>query len=299
LSAENRSEAAASAPDPPTLPDRASALALAAGLRASLRLHQQLGIQRYPLTPGLHGFLNAKHGVVGARQRPPAAVAPPVHVKKTASSVAKTAPASAAATTSGDQLLFLQRDLAECRLCPLASARQGLTPGSGVAGARLMVVGGCSRQTQDFAATTLFGAAEDAMLWNMVRAMGLAAVDVYVTNAVKCCPLGDQLPAESEQACRGHLRREIALVRPQVVLAMGDAAARAVLGSLEPASRLRGRFHRFGPSDAAGEGVPVMVTFHPQFLLAQPEMKKAVWDDLQQVQRRLIAPEGAISGKTL
>jgi len=293
LSAENTVDAAGREPESPALPDRASALVLAAGLRASLRLHQQLGIRQYPLTPGLREFLSAKRAPPVARRRPSPVVAAPQARKPSA--VKATQPTA----TSSDQLSLLQRDLAECSLCPLAAARRGLVTGRGVAGARLLIVGDFSRQKPDFAATTLFGAAEDAMLGNMVRAMGLAPEDVYVTNAVKCCPLGDQPPAaESVQACQGHLRREIALVRPQVVLAMGDTAARAVLGAVEPASRLRGRMHRSGCSNAAGESVPVMVTFHPQLLLAQPGMKKAVWEDLQQLQRRLAAPERENPGQT-
>ncbi len=294
MSAENMVDAAGREPESSALPDRASVLALAAGLRASLRLHQQLGIQQYPLTPGLREFLSVKRAPPVARRRPPSpAVAAPQARKPAA--VKATPPAAA----SSDQLSLLQRDLAECGLCPLASARRGLVMGRGVVGARLLIVGDFSRQKPDFAATTLFGAAEDAMLGNMVRAMGLAPEDVYVTNAVKCSPLGDQPPAaESVQACQGHLRREIALVRPQVVLAMGDTAARAVLGAVEPASRLRGRMHRSGCSNAAGESVPVMVTFHPQLLLAQPGMKQAVWADLQQLQRRLAAPERENPGQT-
>jgi DNA polymerase len=293
LSAENRRENADREPEQPALPDRASVLALAAEIRACLRLHHQMGIERYPQSPGLRGFLAVKPVRRGMARRLPPPVAPPPQVS---------APAQSAEPVivprSSDQLEFLERDLSACRLCPLAAERQGLVTGLGGAGARLMIVGGFSRQTGGFAPTTLFGEAEDAMLWNMVRAMGLSAADVYVTNAVKCCPPGGQSPSlESVQACQGHLRREIELVRPQAMLAMGEAAACSALGSDTPVSRLRGRWRRTAFADASGGNLEVMVTFHPSYLLAQPDMKKAVWADLQTIQRRLATPEAGASKK--
>jgi len=109
-----------------------------------------------------------------------------------------------------------------------------------------------------------------------------------VTNTIKCCPQTAQQPdRESEQHCLAHLRREIELLRPRIICAMGEVAARAVLGSSEPVLRLRGRFHPYKYSGDAGESTQVMVTFHPRFLLQYGDMKKAAWKDLQMVQRQL------------
>ena len=295
MSAENRGENAGCEPELPVLPNRASVLALAAGIRASLRLHHQMGIERYPQSPGLRGFLAAKPVRRGMTRRSPAVVVAPPQARTPAKSAEPPV-----VQRSSDQLEFLQRDLSACRLCSLAVERQGLVMGLGGAGARLMIVGGFSRQEGSFASTTLFGGAEDAMLWNMVRAMGLPADEVYVTNAVKCCPPEGLSPStESVQACQGHLRREIELVRPQVMLAMGEAAAFSVLGSDDPISRLRGRFRRTAFVDASGGNLAVMVTFHPSYLLVQPDMKKAVWADLQTIQRRLATPETGASKQKL
>jgi DNA polymerase len=295
LSAENRVESAGLEPENPVLPDRASVLALAAGIRASLRLHRQMGVEQYPQSPGLRRFLAAQPVQRSMVRRPqPAVVAPPQ------ARAATQASEPVVARRSSDQLSFLQRDLSACTLCPLAVARQGMVMGRGGVGVRLMIVGGFSRQEGAFASTTLFGEAEDAMLWNMVRAMGLSAADVYVTNAVKCCPPGGQSPSsESVLACQGHLRREIELVRPQAMLAMGEAAAFSALGSDVPVSRLRGRWRRTALADASGGNLEVMVTFHPSYLLAQPDMKMAVWSDLQTIQRRLATPEAGASKKKL
>ncbi len=175
-------------------------------------------------------------------------------------------------------------------MCPLASARQGLVPGRGAVGSPLLVVGDYSGQESGFSADTLFGAAEDTMLRNMMRAIGLTEEDVYVTNTIKCCPeSAELLEIESVHRCREHLLREIELVRPQVICAMGEWAVRSVLGSEESVFRLRGRFHRFGTDNDAADPLQVAVTFHPRFLLKNEGLKKAAWQDLQMIQRRLRA----------
>ncbi|ADW19063.1 Uracil-DNA glycosylase superfamily [Desulfobulbus propionicus DSM 2032] len=267
-------------------PDRAALLALGEGVRTLLRLHQQMGISHYPLTPGLGTFVRAKQARPNEqkkRMRPPAPTAAPVG-KKTAP--AATATAGQPPPTESDRLSVLRRDIEVCRLCPLAADRWGVVFAAGTAPARLLVIGGHSRQEGEYSPTILFGGQEDVMLWNMMRAIGLGSGDIVVTNAIKCCPKAD-LPPESLHACTVHLRREIALVQPRVILAMGEEAAHAVLGTGEPISRLRGRFHAARQDDANGVPIPVMVTFHPRFLLAQPAMKQAAWQDLQMIQRRL------------
>ena len=256
-------------------------MALAADIRTCLRFHHQLGVEYYPLTPQLQRCL-AKKG----EQPDTAACAqkvlqpcPPSHPKKSL-------PANSAVTA--EQLVLLHRDIEDCRLCTLASARQGQVTGAGTIASRLLLIGDYSSQEVGFSATALFGAAEDAMLWNMMRAIGLGPEDVYVTNTVKCCPRAAQQPEqESEQRCLSYLRREIELVRPRIICAMGEVAARSILGGSEPVARLRGRFHRYQYGGEESDPVQVMVTFHPRFLLEHGDMKKAVWQDLQMIQRQL------------
>ena len=266
------------------LPDRSSVLAMAAALRTSLRFHKQMGVESYPLIPGL-----APHPKKGraspapkesGRPAPPAA-APPLRREQSQPWTEE---------ASGKQLVAYARDIEACRMCPLASARQGLVLGRGAVGSPLLVVGDYSSQESGFSAETLFGAAEDTMLWNMMRAIGLTEADVYVTNTIKCCPESTGLlEIESVHRCREHLLREIELVRPRVICAMGEWAVRSVLGSEESVFRLRGRFHRLGADKDAAGPFQVVVTFHPRFLLKNEELKKAAWQDLQMIQRRLRA----------
>jgi uracil-DNA glycosylase len=267
-----------------TLPSRSSALALAAALRTALRFHHQMGIENYPSTSQPEPCLKQDRKVPelqkSSRLALPAAVPPPHR--------AQTEPRTKGGGES--QLIALRQDIEACRLCALAAARQGLVAG-GAAGSQLLVVGDYSSQDTGFSAAIQFGAAEDAMLWNMMRAIGLTPDDVYVTNAVKCCPLPTELPGvESVQHCREHLLREIELVRPRVICAMGESAVQSVLGGNESVFRLRGRFHRYRVGGDAADAPQVMVTFHPRFLLKNAELKKAAWLDLQMIQRLLQAP---------
>lgn len=261
--------------------DRCAVLALASDIRTCLQLQQQLGIVQYPLTPGLQKWLAGKgekrHAATPLKPSPQP-VAPP--------RCAMPPPVRTAATS--EQLDSLRRTIAGCCLCDLASGCLGKVLGVGPVEVRLLIIGDSSRQTDEFSETTLFGTAEDAMLWNMMRAIGLAPEEVYVTNTVKCCPSAAQQPArEHEQRCLVHLRGEIELIRPQIICAMGEAAARSVLGGSESVLRSRGRLHRYGHGGEAGGGIPIMVTFHPRFLLEHEDMKKAAWKDLQMIQRQL------------
>ncbi|MDR2551404.1 MAG: uracil-DNA glycosylase [Desulfobulbus sp.] len=267
--------------DPAVSSDRMDGLHLAGALRTLLRHHRQMGIEHYPSSPGLQGFLYPQ-------ERP----APPVEGKNQAVEPAVPTRAEAVAPTTpekaGAGLQALDREIDACRQCCLASARQGVVHARGIGEAVLMVVGDYSVQSAEFSAATLFGAAEDTMLWNMMRAIGLAPEQVYVTNAVKCCPLAAKVPnEESIRCCHGFLVREIELVQPKMVCAMGEIAVRALTGAQGALVRLRGRFHPCRLAYAAGEPLQVMATFHPRFLLKNIELKKAAWQDLQLIQRRL------------
>lgn len=262
-------------------PARSAVLAFASCIRTWLRFHQQSGIEYYPLIPGLQQILTRKQekpGTAGCLEREPQPLSP--------LRADKALPLRTVALA--DQPASVQRDIEDCRGCALSAARQGQVLGVGTVTARLLIIGDYSSQGAEFSAATLFGTTEDAMLWNMMRAIGLTPAEVYVTNTVKCCPQPALQPgAESEERCRVYLRREIELVRPRLICAMGEAAAHAVLGGSEPVVRLRGRFHAYQCGGETGHRIPVMVTFHPRFLLKCAEMKKAAWQDLQMIQRRL------------
>jgi DNA polymerase len=114
--------------------------------------------------------------------------------------------------------------------------------------------------------------------------MGLSRSDVYIANVLKCRPPGNRNPEPDEIAsCRPYLDAQIDLVRPAVLVALGKFAAQFLLETEEPISRLRGRW-------GSRHGIPVMPTYHPSFLLRQPDRKKEAWEDLQQVLFKLGLP---------
>jgi len=282
LTAEEKTES--SPGDQAAGADRSALAALAAGLRTCLQLHQQLGIVQYPLIPGLRQCLGKRTEPLAGpprRRREQPQAEPPLPVRPEKKPIAEPPP------TAG-QWAALQKEIQNCQLCALALGSQGRMIGSGPMAARLVIIGDICRRDGEAPAATLFGAAEDGLLWKMMAAIGLSPADVYVTNRVKCCPLpGQAMAAEHEQACQAFLRREIDLIGPRVICAMGEAAATAVLAGHEPVSRLRGRFHRYRYGREGADPIDVMVTFHPRFLLECADMKGAAWLDLQMIQRRL------------
>lgn len=191
------------------------------------------------------------------------------------------------------QLKIIAEELADCQCCPSGSkviaGRTAIPamPGQGSSRPRLLVVGDCCIGA-DPQQGVIWGREEDEMFWKMMAAIGLDRGSVYVTNAVKC-PQKDLVQpgaaVELEQSCFSFLEKELLAIRPQLICAMGDIATRALLKSKTPLVRLRGRFHPYRYPH--GEKAGVMPTFHPRFLLRHPEMKRATWEDLQAVQRKL------------
>lgn len=241
-----------------------------------LRFHQALGINEYPGSPGLRRFLAKK--TAKAETSRPGMVPPPARPPR---------PRPEPGEPAGPRLQCLGREAASCSFCPLAAGRLGTVPGAGGENSALMVVGDWSQQEKgNFSPATIFGPDDDALLVKMMAAIGLQPGDIYVTNCVKCCPPpGPEPDRACLDACFSFLEREIAAVRPRVICAMGDMAARMLLGREEPLVRLRGRMQQFRYQ--AGAPVAVMPTFHPRFLRRHEEMKKGTWLDLQAIRRHL------------
>ena len=245
-------------------------------IRRRIQFHRAMGIEEYPRNADVESFFSTSgHDTLKARQNNPAE-------KKRIPS------AGSPERIWGEQsnLPAIAQEVHTCTRCDLSARRSGTVSGQGYAGVKLMVVGDWSMQDADFKGEILFGRQEDEMLWKMMTAIDLDGQDVYVTNCIKCCPVKEVRPdAEAEKSCFSYLEREIAAVRPQIICAMGDTAARILLGSTVPLVRLRGklgsyRYQSSGP-------ISVMPTFHPSFLLRSPEMKKATWNDLQMIKRYL------------
>src|SRR2546429_2883780 len=122
------------------------------------------------------------------------------------------------------------------------------------------------------------------LLNNMIRAMGLRREDVYIANIIKCRPPGNRTPERDEcETCSPFLMRQIAVIKPRVIVALGAVAAKTLLAINAPMSELRGRWYDF-------RGTKLAVTYHPAFLLRDPRQKKEAWKDLQMVMKELGLP---------
>lgn len=171
--------------------------------------------------------------------------------------------------------------VAGCRACELHRSRTRTVFGTGAQDAELMIVGEAPGADEDRLGEPFVGRAGQ-LLGAMLHAVGLTRQQVYISNILKCRPPGNRNPsAEEAAACQGYLDRQIALVQPSLILSVGAISAHNLLATDLPVGKLRGRLHRH-PS-----GVPVVVTYHPAYLLRRPEEKAKSWADLQQVARAL------------
>jgi DNA polymerase len=180
----------------------------------------------------------------------------------------------------------VREGLGECARCKLGPGRTKLVFGVGNPQAELMFVGEGPGEDEDLQGEPFVGRAGQ-LLTKMIEAMGFARADVYIANVVKCRPPGNRNPEPDEiEACEPFLRAQIAAIRPKVIVALGKFAAQTLLRDPTAISRLRGRWFSY-------EGVKLMPTFHPAYLLRSPQEKAKAWDDLQLVMKELgKAPPG-------
>ena len=206
-------------------------------------------------------------------------------------------PLASAATTAAATMDWpsLRSAVADCRACGLCDSRRQTVFGVGHLRAHCMVVGEAPGEQEDACGEPFVGESGQ-LLDRMLRALGLSrnpatapggpaqtpaeaplddpAHQVYIANTLKCRPPRNRNPSLQELAtCQPFLQRQVALVQPRVILAMGRFAVQSLLGSDEPIGRLRGRLHSW-------HGVPLVVTYHPAYLLRQPADKAKAWDDL-------------------
>ncbi|HLD44152.1 MAG TPA: uracil-DNA glycosylase [bacterium] len=182
--------------------------------------------------------------------------------------------------TEVKSLQELQETLTGCTRCPLHAGRTKIVFGQGNPHADLMFVGEGPGADEDKQGLAFVGRAGQ-LLTDMIKAMKLSRDAVYIANIVKCRPPGNRAPEPNEMsACMPFLKQQIYLVNPKVIVCLGKTAAQALLQTETPISKIRGVFGKF-------EGIPLMPTFHPAYLLRNPAMKKPVWEDLQKVMRVL------------
>jgi DNA polymerase len=168
----------------------------------------------------------------------------------------------------------VRADLGDCVRCGLSRHRTHIVFGTGNPNALLMFVGEGPGQEEDLAGEPFVGAAGQ-LLNKIIEAIHLRREDVYIANVVKCRPPHNRTPEPDEvETCFPFLQRQIAAIRPRFICTLGACAAQALLRTRAPISRLRGRFH-------VVDGMRVLPTFHPAYLLRNPEHKREVWEDMK------------------
>jgi uracil-DNA glycosylase family 4 len=217
-----------------------------------------------------------------APQRPPTPVRP---AAATAAPPPAALPADAVPLPPGVGQMdweTLQTSVSQCRACGLCQSRKNTVFGVGDRSAQWMVIGEAPGENEDLQGEPFVGQA-GKLLDNMLKAIGLnrtvegaqdGQAGVYIANTLKCRPPGNRNPEPLElQTCAPYLVRQVALVQPQIILAMGRFAVQSLLQTTEPIGKLRGRVHQY-------QGVPVVVTYHPAYLLRNPADKAKAWADL-------------------
>jgi DNA polymerase len=186
-------------------------------------------------------------------------------------------------------LQLIREDLGDCTRCKLHQGRNKIVFGVGDPHAELMFVGEGPGADEDMQGEPFVGRAGQ-LLNNMIKAMGLRREDIYIANIVKCRPPGNRQPERDEcETCSPFLMRQIAAIKPKVMVALGATAAKNLLAINAPMTELRGRWYDFKPagSDPSWPGARLAVTYHPAFLLRDPRQKGEAWKDLQMVMKYL------------
>ncbi len=182
----------------------------------------------------------------------------------------------------------VRRELGDCQRCPLGAQRRRLVFGEGNPRAEIAFVGEAPGADEDAQGKPFVGRAGQ-LLTKIISAMGLAREQVYICNILKCRPPGNRNPLPEEIAtCEPFLVRQLQAIGPKVICGLGSVAVRTLLKTEAPISVLRGQFHLY-------QGIPLMPTYHPAYLLRNPAAKKQVWEDVQKIMRRL--KEGTGNGE--
>ena len=192
-------------------------------------------------------------------------------------------PERAGSITSKEPLADLGKEVAGCIKClELASKRKTVVFGSGNPHAELMFVGEAPGRDEDEQGLPFVGLAGQ-LLTKIIESIGLKRADVYIANVLKCRPPGNRQPQPDEIFnCSPYLLKQIELIRPKIICALGTFAAQTLLKTGQPISRLRGSFYPFGD-------VKIRCTFHPAYLLRNPGDKRKVWEDMKAIRAELAA----------
>jgi uracil-DNA glycosylase len=224
--------------------------------------------------------------------RKAAAVATPIAIEENIFEVIALKPEQSVADPV-KALKIIREDLGDCTRCPLhKQGRKQIVFGVGNPTTDLMFVGEGPGADEDAKGEPFVGRAGQ-LLNNMIKAMGIEREQVYIANIVKCRPPGNRQPERDEcETCSPFLMRQIAVVKPKVIVALGATAAKTLLAMNSSMIQLRGRFYDFKPAgvrsnDPDWDGCKLAVTYHPAYLLRDPRQKGEAWKDLQMVMKEL------------
>ncbi len=174
----------------------------------------------------------------------------------------------------------IRSDIGDCRRCKLSNSRKNIVFGAGSLAARLVLVGEGPGFEEDKTGKPFVGAA-GKLLTKIVQAINLTREQVYICNIIKCRPPGNRNPDPDEiQACFPFLERQIAVIKPDFICALGIVATQTLLETKKPISKLRGRFHDYN-------GIKLLPTYHPAYLLRNPDKKRDVWDDMKKLMNEM------------
>jgi DNA polymerase len=268
---------------------------IAARLRTNLALRARSGLG------GVPAGRTRRRAPIAVTPAPSLAAAPPVAPPPAAQAPART-PAHAAASAhaltpfddAGDDdldlpagvpgaagLKLVREELGDCTRCRLAKGRQNLVFGVGNPDAHLVFVGEAPGADEDAQGEPFVGKAGQ-LLTKMIEAMGYRREEVYICNVIKCRPPGNRNPEPDEvAACEPFLKKQLGAIRPRMIVTLGKFAVQCLLRDDTPITRLRGRFRSY-------EGIQLMPTFHPAYLLRDPSKKKEAWEDLKAVNAALL-----------
>jgi len=189
-------------------------------------------------------------------------------------------PTASQTDRSAHGLLELGHSLENCTRCRLANGRKTVVFGDGDPHAEIMFVGEGPGHEEDLQGLPFVGPAGQ-LLTRMIEAMGLTRQSVYICNIVKCRPPQNRDPSPDEIAsCEEFIKQQIQLISPRIIITLGNVAAKTLLQTTLGITRLRGNFHAY-------DSIPVMPTFHPSYLLRNPESKRAAWNDLKMVMNEI------------
>ena len=183
----------------------------------------------------------------------------------------------ARAQSVDESLIPIEQEVSACRQCELHQSRTQTVFGCGNPDANWLFIGEAPGKNEDLQGEPFVGRA-GKLLDKMIAALGMEREQVFIANVLKCRPPDnrDPLPGEIEQ-CEPYLHRQLAVIKPKVIVALGRISAQALLKTSEPLSKLRGPVHQYGP-----DNIPLVATYHPAYLLRSPGQKAKAWEDLWQ-----------------